>query len=299
MKRFDRLYQSIKDVAIGRLIYNYYFRDIQAGWKMEKPHSHNAIEIICCIDGRFHAWAQKESNAVMVKKPECLILEQGIPHRIYLEKDANALCVCIQINKDAIIPGLGCGPFIEEEFNLLKDKCYGGKGFIKVLDDSTIADNITRIIREINEKEADWEETVKFEAVGLFIKLYKNIKKQYEGITNKSNEHIYGAMTYIYENILNPITPKDIARHIHISPNHLMHLFKQCTGKSVMDTVMGIRAERGKNLLENTTLSISEVAFQCGYPTLQHFSMHFKKLYGTSPSEYRKQIAEIDLLQSR
>ncbi len=298
MKRFDRFYQSIKDVAIGRLVYNYYLRDMPAGWKMEKPHSHTAIEIICCVDGSFHLWAKKETNTVTVKKSECLVIQQDVPHMIYLGEE-NSLCVCIQINKNAINPVLYSEPFIEEKFDILKEKSYGGKGFLKVLDDSTISDYIVRIIREINEKETDWEETVKFETVGLFIKIYKNIKKQYERITNKSNEHIYGAMAYIYENLLNPITPKEIAEHIHISPNHLMHLFKLCTGRPVMDTVMGIRAERGKNLLESTTLSISEVAFQCGYPTLQHFSMHFKKMFGTSPSEYRKQVAEIDLLQSR
>lgn len=297
MKRFDVLYQSMRDVVIQKLLFNYYLRDIPAGWEMEKPHAHNAMEIVCCIDGTFNIWINDEKNLVSVKKSECLIIQQGALHRLYLEDNTHALCACVQLNKDLI--EIDDVAFIEEQFDILNSKSYEDKGFIKILDDGAISDRIVHIIKEANEKETDWDESIRFDLVGLFIKIYKNIKKQHQAIVNKSNVHIQRAMSYIYENLLNPITPKDIASHVHVSPNHLMHLFQDIVGKSIMETVMEIRAGRGRTLLENTTLPISEIAYQCGYPSLQHFSMAFKKTFGTSPTEYRKRVSDIDLLQSR
>jgi AraC family L-rhamnose operon regulatory protein RhaS len=49
-----------------------------------------------------------------------------------------------------------------------------------------------------------------------------------------------------------------------------------------------LRAEKGAFLLRQTGLSVSEIAYQCGYTNPFHFSRHVKAKYGHSPSDLRK-----------
>jgi len=47
-----------------------------------------------------------------------------------------------------------------------------------------------------------------------------------------------------------------------------------------------VRLKRGKQLLEKSQLQITEIAYQVGFTSRNHFTMKFKEEFGISPSEY-------------
>ncbi len=51
------------------------------------------------------------------------------------------------------------------------------------------------------------------------------------------------------------------------------------------------RLQHGAHLLEHTGLPVTQIAFECGFQDLSHFSAAFKKLHSLSPSDYRKRAA--------
>ncbi|MBC2579497.1 response regulator [Clostridium sp. DJ247] len=86
-----------------------------------------------------------------------------------------------------------------------------------------------------------------------------------------------------------------VAESVHISPAYLSQIFKHVMGESFIEYLTKVRINYGKKLLKETNLKTYEVAFQVGYNDAQYFSSCFKKIVGTSPTNYRNIIAA-DLL---
>lgn len=78
------------------------------------------------------------------------------------------------------------------------------------------------------------------------------------------------------------------ASECNVSTSRFLHLFKESTGASPGNYISSIRIKKACELLENTDLSILNVAEQVGICDQNYFSRLFKKHMGVSPSEYRK-----------
>ncbi len=72
-----------------------------------------------------------------------------------------------------------------------------------------------------------------------------------------------------------------------VSPSRFAHLFKEEYGKSVHQYVTELRIARARLLLESTTMTVSEIAYEIGYQTPHHFYSIFKAITGLTPLQYR------------
>ena len=78
-----------------------------------------------------------------------------------------------------------------------------------------------------------------------------------------------------------------IARNIGISVFYMSHIFKKHTGMTVVEYRTVKRIERAKQLLCTTGLSVTEIAFRCGFSSQGYFSERFTKACGMPPTKYR------------
>ena len=85
-----------------------------------------------------------------------------------------------------------------------------------------------------------------------------------------------------------------LARTAGVTGAHLIRLFRQHLGTTPMQCVWKRRIEAGAQLLRDTGLAISEVAYQCGFQTPFHFSRMLKAHTGRSPRAYRRKTWGID-----
>jgi len=81
---------------------------------------------------------------------------------------------------------------------------------------------------------------------------------------------------------------EDICASLHISKSTLQKNYRSCFGRSVIDELIVFRMEKAKQLLSSTSLSVAEIAAQCGYSTDSYFMKQFKRSTGITPSEYRR-----------
>lgn len=83
-----------------------------------------------------------------------------------------------------------------------------------------------------------------------------------------------------------------LADELGLSPKYLSRLFKQITGKTIMDSVNELRLSKAQNLLLNTQEQILDIAIASGYSSSSYFHKIFKKEFGITPTEYRKSIKD-------
>ncbi|MBD0289268.1 MAG: AraC family transcriptional regulator [Flavisolibacter sp.] len=82
----------------------------------------------------------------------------------------------------------------------------------------------------------------------------------------------------------------DYADMLAVTPNHLNKCVKTVTGQSAHDILSEMLLLEAKVLLNQTTLSISEIAYQIGRNDLSDFVRFFKSKTGMAPGEYRNMI---------
>ena len=95
------------------------------------------------------------------------------------------------------------------------------------------------------------------------------------------------ARTYIAEHCDQRLSLQDVADHCFVSQWHLSKLLNRHLGQAFYDVLNTERIRRAKELLENPSLRISEIAELVGYADTGHFSRVFKKLEGVSAGEWR------------
>lgn len=86
------------------------------------------------------------------------------------------------------------------------------------------------------------------------------------------------------------LTLRGVAEEIHISPNYLGALFKEKVGISFKGYVTMIRLRYACGLLDSTTKTVKEIAFESGFASNEYFLSVFKKYMKCSPSEYRNYL---------
>jgi transcriptional regulator GlxA family with amidase domain len=79
----------------------------------------------------------------------------------------------------------------------------------------------------------------------------------------------------------------EVARSVNLSANYLSEKFKEVTGINFVRYIGRTRVARARDLLGNSNLRISEIAFAVGFQSLSQFNRVFKKLTRQSPTEYR------------
>jgi AraC-like DNA-binding protein len=82
-------------------------------------------------------------------------------------------------------------------------------------------------------------------------------------------------------------TVRYCAESLCLSPNYLSDLLKRETGKNAQDHIHYFVIDLAKNNLLNSSLSVSEIAYELGFEYPQYFSKLFKTKTGLTPAEYR------------
>ncbi|MBW1295146.1 AraC family transcriptional regulator [Aquimarina litoralis] len=99
------------------------------------------------------------------------------------------------------------------------------------------------------------------------------------------------ALEYIDSNLNNDLSLDTIASIASYSPFHFHRIFKAVIGETLNSYINRRRLEKiAAVLMHKEEVSITEVAFQSGFSSNSSLTKAFKKFYGVSPSEFRKQL---------
>lgn len=97
-------------------------------------------------------------------------------------------------------------------------------------------------------------------------------------------------LAYIDTHLDQPITLRDLAEQVNLSPFHFGRVFKQATGRTPYDHVFRRRIVRSTSLVARTEMKMAEISARTGFASGAHFSQAFQREAGVSPSQFRAVI---------
>lgn len=112
----------------------------------------------------------------------------------------------------------------------------------------------------------------------------KNARKNIE------NVFVESLKDYLKDNIYEELKLTDVCKHFNMSKSYICRLFKEETGKSVIDFYLDLKIEEAKILIRKGSLNFTQIAEKLGYTSLHSFTRCFKTRTGMTPSVYEKSV---------
>lgn len=110
---------------------------------------------------------------------------------------------------------------------------------------------------------------------------------------NQTRKAIERVQTFLENNYAEKdLSLQQVADNIGFSKNYLSNLFKQETGTTIWNYLVGVRMQKAREMVLNTDLKLYEIADRLGYTDQIYFSRIFKEHYGFSPLEFKKRIEQ-------
>lgn len=109
-----------------------------------------------------------------------------------------------------------------------------------------------------------------------------------ENAANGTNTTEKEMITYIRQNYTREISLQEFGMQFHLSEKYISRYFKEHFHITLSQYINHLRLEHARQLLQESTVPVTEVALQSGYQNVSYFIRCFKKMYGVSPLKYRK-----------
>jgi two-component system response regulator YesN len=102
----------------------------------------------------------------------------------------------------------------------------------------------------------------------------------------KIKKLVRDALKIIEKNYNKKLSVRSVAESLNTSESHLMHEFKEETGRTFNDCLTDFRILKAKEFLLNGDMRVGEVAYSVGYTDFKYFGQVFKERLGCTPSEF-------------
>ncbi|MCR5758828.1 MAG: AraC family transcriptional regulator [Bacteroidales bacterium] len=106
-------------------------------------------------------------------------------------------------------------------------------------------------------------------------------------VTGRESRRVNKVKEYIAQHYTEEIKLDDLACLVAMSPSAFSRFFKQYTGRGPVDYIIDVRMGVAARMLVDTTTSVSEICYACGFNNLSNFNRTFKARRGYTPRDFR------------
>ena len=128
--------------------------------------------------------------------------------------------------------------------------------------------------------------------------LQANTRKTYNDHSKElSSTHRFAyIIEYIKQNLPQSLTVKELSEKAYMSESNFYKVFKQELGQSPIDFINQERIAKATDLLKDEECNLTDVFLSCGFKNRSYFNRMFKRINGTSPSQYQQRLKEEGLI---
>ncbi len=249
----------------------YYDKAIARRYSQSTQHYHPNLEIYYMKEGKCRYFIDDRSYDVM--SGDVIFIPKGVIHRTnYIGQTHSRLL--LNFTDEYVPDGL-----LEHIAGF--DYLYRGREITRVVDEI-----FAKIEREYIKPDQFSKGAIKcYTGELLFLLLRHHGKKE---DIESSNALVENTVRYVQQNYMQDIKLSAVAKRASVSAEHLSRIFKKNTGFGFNEYVTLLRLKKAEQMLKNEPgLSVSEVAYECGFNDGNYFSYKFKQMYGVSPTKVR------------
>lgn len=252
-------------------------------YAMESFHFHKKYEIYYLLDGNCRYFIA--DSAYLISPGNLVVIHSDEVHKVCAVGAEGHTRIVTNFSEEMILPLNGTSDF--NPFDCFEKRIHVVNTPMRK---RSLLESIFKRLLD-KKDETDGFNIAKRKLLLTELLLYANEcmsmqqEPEYGRVKNQLIEDIQQYITQHYTQELNLTV---IASNFYISTSYLSRLFKQVTTLSIVEYINSVRVMAAKNLLENTSLKVSEVAQQSGFSTSVHFTRIFKGGTGLSPQQYRK-----------
>lgn len=111
---------------------------------------------------------------------------------------------------------------------------------------------------------------------------------------DRLKERLKTSLEYLHAHYTENIDISNLAAMDYLSTGRYRELFRSMTNSSPLEYITNLRLNMARELLSGTKLDISSVAEAAGYQDCRYFSRVFKKRFGRTPREYRREFDSVE-----
>lgn len=254
-------------------------------------HEHEFFEILCVYDGTVHTTIQGISHELTTG--DICIIPPNTKHEVGVFDDSIAINILVRSStfQSTFFQTLASDSSLAQFFaHVLFHKTEGNFLIFHGGKDPIIKESLENLYIEYL-GHGKYSATFLNSMMVLFwAQLLRYHENHIESILTKdtAGSSMTEILNYINRNYLTA-TLGDTAEHFGYSVSHFSTLIKEGTGRTFLQIIRDIKLSQACRALRRTALSIPDICELVGYDTPEHFMRIFKKTYGMTPGEYRKE----------
>lgn len=125
----------------------------------------------------------------------------------------------------------------------------------------------------------------------LFFQLVSRLlQAQAEVHLNNTRYKLHKLLNHLQENCFQEYDWNALAKQFHLTPRTAFRHIKAATGMTPENYIKHLRLVSARVKVRETDMTITEIAFMCGFANSSHFSTLYKKVFSLTPSEERRRV---------
>ncbi|BCG10169.1 AraC family transcriptional regulator [Buttiauxella agrestis] len=147
-----------------------------------------------------------------------------------------------------------------------------------------------RLINDIFHQQSSGAENQALKESLFFTLVTQIIYAQSQAEYSNTRYKLHKLLSYLQENCFNEIDWQQLANQFHLTQRTTSRHIKEVTGLTPENYLKRLRLVSARVKLKETDMTITEVAFLCGFTNSNHFTTSYKKVFGVTPSAERKRV---------
>lgn len=254
---------------------------IHEGRKISSLHRHDELEFLPVFSGVFHCFSE-DGTCYDGRAGDIIFVNSGVPHATACEDETQTGLLQFK-QKDFLDTEIERVVRYSSRLDSLSE------AGIKVLRDPELFDAISRLFKEVSEKNVAYEMFAKARVYDILGILYRSgILSDAEQIYNsKEVQKILPALSYINDRYAEDINLTEISNQLGFDPSYFCRIFKSATGATFTEYLNFVRVCKAEKMIAKGESSILEIADAVGFSSVSYFNRIFRKYHSCSPSYYR------------
>lgn len=253
-------------------------------------HTHaDFSELVIVLSGT--AMHKVDNEAYFIKKGDVFVISDNISHGYENTYDFRICNIMYTPEKlfssDSDIRKLsGFHALFVIEPYLTAERSFQSRLKLSLPDFEQVSSIVTNMIHEYEQKSDGWKTMLNSYYMMLVVLLSRAYS--FSSLDLKSDVlNIAKSVSYMENNYSEPITMEELALRSNLSIRHFTRIFRATYQTTPGNYLLALRMQHACSLLVNTDLSISEIAFECGFNDSNYFTRQFGKLFHSTPRQYR------------